>query len=127
MKYYFHELLACPVCKNPNLILHSIVEEKREVSVDIKKIKCRKWCSLYSRPASETPIEECVKCASIDIVEGVLVCSNCGRWYPIVNSIPVMLNDKYRNPREDEEFLRKHIDKLPYKVKIHMKIPISPL
>ncbi|MEM2629338.1 MAG: Trm112 family protein, partial [Acidilobaceae archaeon] len=110
MRYYFFELLACPVCKNPNLILYTILEESREVNIDVEKVRCRRWCSLYSRSASEVLIEECRKCTRRDIIEGVIVCNNCGRWYPIINSIPVMLVNKYRNPKEDEVFIKRNID-----------------
>ena len=123
MRYYFFELLACPVCKNPNLLLHSIVEEEREVKVDVAKVRCRRWCSLYWRNADETPLELCQKCVHRDIVEGVIVCTNCGRWYPIISSIPVMMNDKYRNPKEDMEFMRRNASRIPEHIRREMRIP----
>jgi uncharacterized protein YbaR (Trm112 family) len=123
MRYYFFELLACPVCKNPNLLLHSIVEEEREVKVDVVKVRCRRRCSLYWRNADETPLELCQKCVHRDIVEGVIVCTNCGRWYPIISSIPVMMNDKYRNPKEDMEFMRRNASRIPEHIRREMRIP----
>ena len=123
MRYYFFELLACPVCKNPNLLLHSIVEEEREVKVDVAKVRCRRWCSLYWRNANETPLELCQKCVHRDIVEGVIMCTNCGRWYPIISSIPVMMNDKHRNPMEDMEFMRRNASRIPEHIRREMRIP----
>ncbi|MDG6989278.1 MAG: Trm112 family protein [Nitrososphaerota archaeon] len=50
------------------------------------------------------------------IVEGVLVCSKCGRYYPIIDEIPVMLPDSLRNREEDLAFLERWNLKLPEKV-----------
>jgi uncharacterized protein len=50
------------------------------------------------------------------IVDGVLMCSKCGRYYPIMDEIPVMLPDNLRNKKEDIGFLEKWSTKLPEKV-----------
>jgi uncharacterized protein YbaR (Trm112 family) len=50
------------------------------------------------------------------IVEGVLLCSECGRYYPITEEIPVMLPDNLRNMKEDLGFLQKWSGKLPESV-----------
>ena len=47
------------------------------------------------------------------IVEGVLLCKECGRYYPIMEEIPVMLPDELRNRKEDLGFLEKWTAKLP--------------
>jgi len=41
------------------------------------------------------------------VIEGVLLCSKCKRFYPIKVEIPIMLPDDLRNHKEDEEFLLK--------------------
>jgi uncharacterized protein len=50
------------------------------------------------------------------IVDGVLMCTKCGRYYPIIDEIPVMLPDNLRNKKEDIGFLEKWNTKLPEKV-----------
>ncbi|HKT21686.1 MAG TPA: Trm112 family protein [Nitrososphaerales archaeon] len=50
------------------------------------------------------------------IVDGVLLCSECGRYYPIMDEIPVMLPDNLRNRKEDLGFLERWSAKLPEKV-----------
>ena len=50
------------------------------------------------------------------IVEGVLICQACGRYYPIIDEIPVMLPDNLRNMKEDISFLQKWSQKLPDRV-----------
>jgi len=42
-----------------------------------------------------------------EIKEGLLYCSKCNRWYPIIDTIPQMLPDKYRNKKEEIPFLEK--------------------
>ena len=50
------------------------------------------------------------------IKEGVLLCSKCKRFYPIVDEIPVMLPDELRNSEEDLSFLKKWAEVLPKEV-----------
>jgi Uncharacterized conserved protein len=40
------------------------------------------------------------------IKEGVLFCSQCSRFYPIIEEIPVMLPDELRDKEKDIEFLK---------------------
>ncbi len=79
MKRKLMEILACPICKSPNLGLH-VFEEKEE------------------------------------IVEGLIICQNCLRWYPIIEEIPHMLPDELRESREDLAFLRKYEKSVPEKI-----------
>lgn len=41
----------------------------------------------------------------IEINTGLILCEECNRWFPIVETIPKMLPDEYRNEKEDLEFL----------------------
>jgi uncharacterized protein len=50
------------------------------------------------------------------IVDGALVCTECNRYYPIIEEIPIMLPDDLRNKNEDLEFLGKYRDRLPDKI-----------
>jgi uncharacterized protein len=52
----------------------------------------------------------------IIISEGVLFCTKCLRFYPIIDEIPVMLPDELREKQKDIEFLQKWRDKIPNKV-----------
>ncbi|MCP8307225.1 MAG: Trm112 family protein [archaeon] len=53
---------------------------------------------------------------STEIVEGILICQNCGRWYPIIEEIPHMLPDELRNKKEDKNFLIKNKEKIPQEI-----------
>ncbi|MHA1281341.1 MAG: Trm112 family protein [Promethearchaeota archaeon] len=41
-----------------------------------------------------------------EIESGLLFCEKCKRWYPIIESIPQMLPDDYRDKKKDLEFLK---------------------
>jgi uncharacterized protein YbaR (Trm112 family) len=51
-----------------------------------------------------------------EIVEGVIVCPKCLRWYPIRDEIPEMLPDELRKENGDLQFLKKWKAKMPEKV-----------
>jgi len=42
------------------------------------------------------------------VVQGILHCQNCGRWYPIRDEIAVMLPDNMRDQKKDDEFYTKY-------------------
>ena len=50
------------------------------------------------------------------IKEGVLFCSQCSRFYPIIEEIPVMLPDELRDKENDIQFLQKWQEKIPSKI-----------
>ena len=50
------------------------------------------------------------------IREGVLFCSQCSRYYPIIEEIPVMLPDELRDKEKDIQFLQKWQEKIPSKI-----------
>jgi|TARA_B100000315_G_scaffold41993_1_gene36887 hypothetical protein len=50
------------------------------------------------------------------VIDGVLLCSKCNRYYPIIDEIPVMLPDELRKRNEDLEFLSKWVKELPNEV-----------
>ncbi len=56
------------------------------------------------------------------IVDGVLLCTECRRYYPIIDEIPVMLPDDLRSKSEDIGFLNKWKDRLPKEV-VHSGLP----
>jgi uncharacterized protein YbaR (Trm112 family) len=50
------------------------------------------------------------------VIAGVILCDKCGRFYPIIDEIPVMLPDELRNKKEDLDFLTQWGAQLPLKV-----------
>ncbi|MGH1521608.1 MAG: Trm112 family protein [Nitrosopumilus sp.] len=50
------------------------------------------------------------------VIEGVLFCSKCSRFYPIIEEIPIMLPDELRDKKQEMEFLKINKDTLPEKI-----------
>lgn len=48
----------------------------------------------------------------IEIETGLLFCQECKRWYPIIETIPQMLPDEFRNEKIEIEFLKTNKDLL---------------
>jgi uncharacterized protein YbaR (Trm112 family) len=44
----------------------------------------------------------------MEISSGILFCSKCNRWYPIIDTIPRMLPDEYRDKDEELQFFKKN-------------------
>ena len=74
------EILACPICKNPDLELLVFTEDEIEIEM------------------------------------GIIICTECSRYYPIKNTIPVMLPDNMRKKEQDIKFLNKFKEKIPKKI-----------
>ncbi len=51
-----------------------------------------------------------------EISSGIIMCSKCNRWYPIIDEIPHMLPDDLREQNEDVQFLQKWKEKISEKV-----------
>ena len=50
------------------------------------------------------------------VLEGVIFCSKCSRFYPIIEEIPIMLPDELRDKKLEIEFLKKNKQNLPEKI-----------
>ena len=60
------------------------------------------------------PLELIEFTSSGDVIyDGVLLCGQCGRYYPVVDQVPIMLPDSLRNKRDDLAFLEKWRSHLP--------------
>lgn len=110
------DLLACPYDKHFPLEL-TVFEVKKyeERSVRFKrKPACELFCQYkgsWIKELKEPP--DCEECIKYEVSEGILYCPECGRWYPIIEEIPILLPDELRNKKEDLEFMRKYRDKIP--------------
>ena len=118
MKYRLLDLLACPICKHFPLQLYVFSSRTVDRSIgEEKKPLCELFCVYKNKFIKDIrevpPCEECIK---HEIVDGVLYCPNCKRWYPIIDEIPRMLPDKLRKKEEDLSFMRKYKDKIPREI-----------
>lgn len=107
-----------------NLILKSIEEMSNfsnKSSLEISK-QCFQLTHKQIKPSIENFIskEELSKIETIlpelvflnkmkievEIKSGMIYCEKCNRWFPIVDTIPQMLPDEYRDKKKDLEFLK---------------------
>ena len=59
------------------------------------------------------PLELHVFAEKEEIVDGLIVCPKCSRWYPIREEIPEMLPDELRDEKDELPFLEKWKSKIP--------------
>ena len=102
MRYRLMDILACPECKNFPLKL-VVVKEKRVELKSFEKPKCELYCGLYGKYVKDIKEAPCADCLNINIEEGYLVCEKCGRWFPILDSVPELLPDDLRNLDEENK------------------------
>jgi len=114
------DLLACPMCKNFPLELYVLVEKRHEDrKLPGEPPLCELYCGYLRKEmkslSEKPPCEECIK---HEVLEGALYCSSCGRWFPIIDTIPHMLPDDIRKRERSREleFLEKHKASLPEKI-----------
>jgi len=115
MKYRLMDLLACPICKTFPLLLHVFKESEIEVSRNVTRT-CEEYCGFEGKFIRGINNLRCNICFSKEIIEGIIICQHCNRWYPIIDEIPHMLPDDLRNKDDDILFLKSHIDKIPERI-----------
>ena len=71
----------------------------------MRKATIKKLCCPFDKQDLElTPITEDM---DEHIIEGLLICNNCTRIYPIVKGIPIMNPDEYREFKLEQPLLEK--------------------
>ncbi|HLI46235.1 MAG TPA: Trm112 family protein [Geobacterales bacterium] len=116
MKYRLLDILACPICKNWPLQFIVFNETKYEYKdLKVKTPFCRDYCGLKVNFLNNINTAEldCAECTKREITDGIILCTKCNRWYPIIEEIPVMLPDELRKEKEDKAFLEKWKNKIP--------------
>ena len=119
MRYALLNLLACPMCKHFPLELHAFEVRKESRNFEVKKPFCDYYCGYLGKYVRDLSTESspCNECLNLEIKAGVLICPKCGRWYPIVDGIPLMYPDKMRqHPRvktRERDFVLTYKDKFP--------------
>ncbi len=122
MKYRLLNLLACPHCKNFPLDIIIIEVKEYERKLPSEPPLCDLYCGYLGKYLKELNTKPpCAECIKKEIVTAVIYCRNCKRWYPVIDEIPRMLPDHYRNRGEDINFLKKYSDKIPDEIKYHGK------
>jgi len=114
------DILACPMDKNYPLDLIELQVKEFENnnlrgSDFLNDDKTSKKKNLVINQENETRGEG-TKGKIIIIIEGILYCKKCLRFYPIIDEIPIMLPDELREKEKDLEFLNKWKNNIPQKI-----------
>lgn len=64
-----------------------------------------KLCCPFDK--SDVKLRPIVKDDQDNILEGILTCDECKRVYPIINGIPIMTPDEFREKSMEEPLLQK--------------------
>ncbi len=114
------DILACPMDKNYPLDLIEL--QVKEFENDnlrerdfLNDDKTSKKNNLVINHENDIRGER-TKDKIIIIIEGILYCKKCLRFYPIIDEIPIMLPDELREKETDLEFLNKWKNNIPQKI-----------
>lgn len=118
MKYRLLNYVACPYCRDLGfplklVVFEKVVYEKRSLPPRVQKPLCDLYCGYREAKVNEIQYHPCEECVKYEVKEGILYCSSCLRWYPIIDEIPRILPDDYRKREEDLNFLLLYKDKVP--------------
>ncbi len=95
--------------------IKDLTGSKATASIQAKATKL-----LQGKPESKEDLDTLYSYLNIlDVRDGLLVCSECGRWYPIgrsVETIPELMPDELREEEKELEWLAKWRDVVPKKV-----------
>jgi uncharacterized protein len=114
------DILACPMDKNYPLDLIELQVKEFEndnlrESDFLNDDKTSKKNNLVINQENDIRGER-TKDKIIIIIEGILYCKKCSRFYPIIDEIPIMLPDELREKETDLEFLNKWKNNIPQKI-----------
>ncbi len=102
------EILACPIDKHSPLELYEINIYQAKKFASGKRSENKQ--SLEEQNVNDTTYDNVI------VKEGVLFCSRCSRFFPIIDEIPVMLPDELREKEKDLQFLKEWEAKIPSKI-----------
>ena len=105
------EILACPIDKHSPLELIEINVHLANDSSSDKRSDNKK--TLEEQTDNDTTYDNVI------VKEGVLFCSSCSRFFPIIDEIPIMLPDELREREKDLQFLLDWETKIPSKILDH--------
>ena len=120
MKKNMLDILACPIDKNYPLVL---------IELNVKELEKNKQKENSSTLNSDEENNNIVKQNKNDggnkayeinhnekvivVIDGILYCKKCSRFYPIIDEIPIMLPDELREKEKDLQFLKKWKHSIP--------------
>jgi uncharacterized protein len=123
MKKNMLDILACPLDKNYPLELIELnvkeLEKEDKVKENYHPLNndentpiVKKNNNSGGNKANEIKRNDKV----IIVIDGILYCKKCSRFYPIIDEIPIMLPDELREKEKDLQFLTKWKHSIPEEI-----------
>jgi SAM-dependent methyltransferase/uncharacterized protein YbaR (Trm112 family) len=139
MRYGLLDLAACQQCHAP-LTPFVASEVPSEMPQGLQPAASRVASGIGVGPiapgARDTPLNAALRRHAVapagdparnfavEIAEGLLVCGDCGRWYPITAQLPEILPDHLRDAARDNGFLQSLAAVLPRDV-LALLVPLA--
>ena len=110
MKLCLLDFLICLKCQR-ELSCYPFAIEKKEEQAGFFHY-CRYWCAANAEPLREKhpDVRECLECHKKEIKAGLLLCSSCQSFYPVINFIPEILPDNLRDENREINFLMNYVE-----------------
>src|SRR5918994_25241 len=124
MKKNMLDILACPLDKNYPLELIELnvkeLEKEDKVKENYHPVKNDENNPIVKKNNNSgvgNKINEIKQNEKVIIViDGILYCKKCSRFYPIIDEIPIMLPDELREKEKDLQFLTKWKHSIPEEI-----------
>lgn len=130
VKYVLLNILACPMCKYFPLKVFVFDEERNTIADEAvsKQCFCDLYCGYSGVFVDKRQEMRCEECLSRDIKHGILYCTRCHRWYPIISGIPLLYPDDIRKntyvKHIEDTFIHKYYHLIPRE--IMLRDPLGP-
>jgi 2-polyprenyl-3-methyl-5-hydroxy-6-metoxy-1,4-benzoquinol methylase/uncharacterized protein YbaR (Trm112 family) len=119
------DILACPCDGASPLELIPLSVEKRSARNAECSIPCSYFCAAqHGGMSASSAASLCANCLEQDLVEGILVCPSCRRWFSVLGGIPILVRDGLRREKEEIALLARHSARLPEEI-THRGNPIN--
>lgn len=118
------DILACPIDKNYplELIELNVKElEKDKIKVNYHPLNSDENNNIVKKNKNSGGGNKVNEIKQNDekvivVIDGILYCKKCSRFYPIIDEIPIMLPDELREKEKDLQFLKKWKHTIPEEI-----------
>lgn len=124
MKKHMLDILACPIDKNYplELIELNVKElEKDKIKENYHPLNSEENNNIVKKNKNSGGGNKVNEINQNDekvivVIDGILYCKKCSRFYPIIDEIPIMLPDELREKEKDLQFLNKWKHTIPEEI-----------